>query len=733
MATFPFSDAHGAFYGRVRIKLAWTGTNVGAAAKVCKESGPGAWKQPRPLSPDPGAAAGEFTTRLATRNPVIPAVANRLVLFDFDGAPFGELVSKYELVLPADAWRVPTPRGTHVYAAAPPGHPGLKVELTPERVTVITDGYLVGPGGRHPDGSRYALENVDVETASERPPAVDEALLERLHELAGGGRERVATLVGSGDPIDPGDRHAALMHHAAHLRGEGLGAKAIRAALEELQERFTEPTGRRDELDGIVRWVTAKPAPPPLDPVDVELLALLDKLPDSPPSIAPTKPQPSKRRTDPLGWDWLTAFATKPVVFLDRPFWQADAFHLKVGRKGVGKGTSLADLAARFSRGEMGPKRRVVWIGSEDSVSIDVKPRVLAAGGDPAQIAVVKDWLQLPRDIPRLEAMVDEVGDVGLLVIDPVGNHIVGQNSNDETDVRAAIAHLNALADRFALVAVGVRHLTEKEAKSGLLAAILGSSAWVQVPRAVIALARDPHDAAVVHMQVVAGNRMPPGTSGRCFRIEAVTVETDDGPSEVSRVVWDGDSTIDVEELLAARHEPPEPSRSGDARALMLATLHAAPGQRMGAEELDALIAEQAGVSAKTVRNLRGELGANGRGWLKAIPVKDEFGEVLRWDVGLTAGAPEPEPDVPEPDPIPGHSSSGLFKPKTGDFDVQSPTARDTGSGSGTGHQDGADPAPPGCREHPDAGLWLTRDGTWRCPACDPPAFPGEVLEERET
>ena len=40
------------------------------------------------------------------------------------------------------------------------------------------------------------------------------------------------------------------MHHAARLRGEGLGAKAIRAALEELSERFTEPTGRRGEIAG---------------------------------------------------------------------------------------------------------------------------------------------------------------------------------------------------------------------------------------------------------------------------------------------------------------------------------------------------------------------------------------------------------------------------------------------------------------------------------------------------
>jgi AAA domain len=395
------------------------------------------------------------------------------------------------------------------------------------------------------------------------------------------------------------------------------------------------------------------------------------------------KPKPPASR-GPLGWDWLSAFATKRVVWLDRPFWQAAAFHLKVGRKGVGKGTALADLAARFSRGEMGPKRRVLWIGSEDSVSIDVKPRVLAAGGDPGQIAVVKDWLQLPRDVPRLEATLEAVGGVGLLVVDPVSNHIAGKNSNDETDVREAIAHLNALADGFDLVAVGVRHLTEKEAKSGLLAAILGSSAWVQVPRAVIALARDPHDVDIVHMQVVAGNRMPPGAPGRRFRIEAAAVETDDGPGEVARVVWEGESTVDVEELLTVRHTP-EPSRSEDARALILATLQAAPGQRMGAEEFDALIAEQAGISAKTVRNLRSELGAKGRGWLKAIPVKDEFGEVLSWDVGLTAGAPEPDPGPPDPDPIHPKPGSGLFMRDSGVFTRPDPNIPGYRGESGSG------------------------------------------------
>jgi replicative DNA helicase len=36
----------------------------------------------------------------------------------------------------------------------------------------------------------------------------------------------------------------------------------------------------------------------------------------------------------------------------------------------------------------------------------------------------------------------------------------------------------------------------------------------------------------------------------------------------------------------------------------------------------------------------------------------------------------------------------------------------------------------PFCTEHPDAGRWLARDKRWRCRKCEPPAFPGEVIEE---
>ena len=335
----------------------------------------------------------------------------------------------------------------------------------------------------------------------------------------------------------------------------------------------------------------------------------------------------------------LSEIEARPIVYLDKPLLQKTGFHLLVGRKGVGKGTNLADLASRITRGELGEKANVIWISSEDSAAIDIKPRVLAAEGDPERIYIVQDWVQLPRDLDRIREAITETGDVGLVTIDPVGNHIAGKNSNAETEIRDAIAPLNHLSDELETLLVGVRHLSEKECSRGVLAAILGSSAWVQVPRAVLAIVRDNDDPSVSHIQCVAGNRLPPGTPGRMFRVEGVLVPGLE--NEVTRAVPLGDSTQDVEAMLSASSDK-GPSKSDRAREVLLDTLREAGGE-MESDQLDATVAEATGLKAKTVQNLRGEL--KDKGWLRPVPEKDETGAVLRWIVKLTNAAPAASPD----------------------------------------------------------------------------------------
>lgn len=240
----------------------------------------------------------------------------------------------------------------------------------------------------------------------------------------------------------------------------------------------------------------------------------------------------------------------RAVRFLWKPFLQHSAFHLLVGQKGAGKGTVLAWLAAQMTQGafEGSPARSVLWISTEDSFEIDVKPRFVAAGGDERMLLAVRQQVTLPRDQGALEAVCRE-WDVGLVVIDPIVGAVGGVDSNSEGPIITAIGGLNALADDLDLAVVGVRHIG-KNMERGALAAVLGNVAWVNTPRAVLGMAQD--DEGVVTLEVLASNRVRAGASFD-FKILESTLPGLDGV--VTLADPKGASGRSMEEVISRKRE----------------------------------------------------------------------------------------------------------------------------------------------------------------------------------
>ena len=262
----------------------------------------------------------------------------------------------------------------------------------------------------------------------------------------------------------------------------------------------------------------------------------------------------------------LTDYAVRRVVWLDKPFLQRAAFHLLAGRKGVAARDTHCSLAARVHlRRPLRRAKRVLVVTSEDCVELDFKPRVLAAGGDHTLVESSTGEFRMPRDLDWLRRKALELGDVGMIVIDPIGNHLGGADTDKEGLVRDAIRGLNPLADELDCMIFGVRHLG-KDVNRGALASVLGSTAWVDVPRAVILFARDDEDERIFHAQVVAGNRGP-RNHGRAYRLELVDVPP---ATEITLAVPQGESTKDVEDLLGVATGKSEASKSTRARESIL-------------------------------------------------------------------------------------------------------------------------------------------------------------------
>lgn len=321
----------------------------------------------------------------------------------------------------------------------------------------------------------------------------------------------------------------------------------------------------------------------------------------------------------------LTEIVMRSIEWLERPLWQKSAFQLLAGAKGSGKGTYLAGLASRISRsGE-----NVLFVSTEDSTEIDLKPRLVAADADITRCFVIRQHVTLPDDVDELRLLAAEIGGVGMFVIDPVANHIGDSNSNTDTEVRHAIAPLNKLADDLGCLLIGVRH-PGKDRSRGALASILGSIAWVDTPRAVVMIAVDDEDRTVRHIQVIAGNRSLNGAA-QAFRIDAVDVAGLTEPITVAISL--GESAKSVDQLLETRDVPD--TRSGKARELILDLLEEEGPQESDA--LDAHIAQLTNLAARTVRNIRMDLST--AGLVRALPEKDEHGAIQRWRIHRTEAA----------------------------------------------------------------------------------------------
>src|SRR5512132_2347876 len=180
-------------------------------------------------------------------------------------------------------------------------------------------------------------------------------------------------------------------------------------------------------------------------------------VPDDEPQPQPTA-QNGKPHRPRLTVRTLDTYQTRAVEWLDKPFLQRSAFHVLAGRKGSCKGTYLCGLAARVTSGDLYPEpKRVLVVTSEDSIELDFRPRVLAAAGDPRLVTIVNGPFRMPADLDWLKRTALELGNVGLIIIDPIGNHLNGADTDKEGQVRDAIAPLNETADELELMVFGAR------------------------------------------------------------------------------------------------------------------------------------------------------------------------------------------------------------------------------------------------------------------------------------
>jgi putative DNA primase/helicase len=184
------------------------------------------------------------------------------------------------------------------------------------------------------------------------------------------------------------------------------------------------------------------------------------------------------------------------------------------GDPGLGKSQIAISIAAAVTNGGhwpcdegRAPLGNVIILSAEDGIEDTVIPRLIAAGANRDRVHIVKATFErgkarafdLRADLDLLEEKIRDVGDVALIIVDPISAYLGGKvDSHKNAETRAVLTPFGELADRANVAVVSVTHLNKASAGQSVKALyrVIGTIAFTAAPRAVFLVTEDPDDAS---------------------------------------------------------------------------------------------------------------------------------------------------------------------------------------------------------------------------------------------
>lgn len=190
----------------------------------------------------------------------------------------------------------------------------------------------------------------------------------------------------------------------------------------------------------------------------------------------------------------------EPIRWLWDGWLARGKFHIFAGQAGTGKTTIAIKIGATISKGghfpdgTLAPVGNVlVWSG-EDSAKDTLVPRLLAAGADMKRVHIIGDVqhgdsvrsFDPATDIRAMFDAATLIGDISLLIVDPVVNAVAG-DSHKNTEVRRALQPLVELGEKFDCAVLGISHFSKGTGGKDPMERVTGSLAFAALARVVLA------------------------------------------------------------------------------------------------------------------------------------------------------------------------------------------------------------------------------------------------------
>tara|TARA_R110002073_G_scaffold1715_1_gene12245 strand:- start:130998 stop:132305 length:1308 start_codon:yes stop_codon:yes gene_type:complete len=278
---------------------------------------------------------------------------------------------------------------------------------------------------------------------------------------------------------------------------------------------------------------------------------------------------------------------------------------LIAGDPGLGKSFMTLELAARVSRGEVGRTEellsgRAVIMSAEDDAGDTLVPRLTAMHARMNRVHFIEgmrnastqhesdtneshapnqsgnsiDLPALDKDTDLLIDAIEALGDVTLVVIDPISAYMGRADSHNNAEVRSVLAQLARLAQVTGAAVVCVTHLNKDSSGKRAVYRAMGSLAFTAAARTVHLVTKHPkneNDEFADRKRVVSmvKNNLGPIAPARVYVIdegslvwldEELTMDPDaldeDGASFDCRETQGDRATVFLERILDAGTQP---------------------------------------------------------------------------------------------------------------------------------------------------------------------------------
>jgi len=315
-----------------------------------------------------------------------------------------------------------------------------------------------------------------------------------------------------------------------------------------------------------------------------------------------------------INWMWRDRFALGKLSMI-------------AGMPGLGKSQLTCHMAANVTRGRDWPNREgqaprgnVIILSAEDDADDTLGPRLVAAGADMRRIHIVKavkDHNNIERpfnvvdDVKKLCAAIEYVGDVKLVIIDPITAYLGDDKKTDShknASVRAALAPLQALAEKLGFAGLLISHLNKGGGQEALTR-VLGSIGFVAAARASYLVVGEPETERVLFLPMKnnVGKKRP----GLAFTKVVKLITGDENEKiEAPAIEWAaGEIDMTADEALAAavsgRGKKARQSSLNEAGIFLMEVLKDGPVPSTEVFRLG----QDAGISKKTLQRAKDEYG----------------------------------------------------------------------------------------------------------------------------